>query len=144
MVCSSVFKCLNAGCVGVQILKKLLADPLAEEPAAKEALADLSSLFDLLAHMQGLHHIELNMSLARGLDYYTGVIYEAVMLKSWDGGQPQVGSVAAGGRWGGRAKGQGPLPLPHTTKQHSPCFVHFVFLIGSKQKRKQQDVPLCF
>ena len=82
----------------MQILEKLLADPLAQEPAAKEALAELSTLFNLLSHMQGLHNIEFNMSLARGLDYYTGVIYEAVMLKSWDGGQPQVGSVAAGGR----------------------------------------------
>ena len=82
----------------MQILEKLLADPLAQEPAAKEALTELSTLFNLLSHMQGLHHIEFNMSLARGLDYYTGVIYEAVMLKSWNGGQPQVGSVAAGGR----------------------------------------------
>lgn len=48
--------------------------------------------------MDGLRHIDFNMSLARGLDYYTGVIYEAVMLKSWNGGNPQVGSVAAGGR----------------------------------------------
>lgn len=84
----------------MQILEKLLADPLAQEPAAKEALAELSTLFNLLSHMQGLHHIEFNMSLARGLDYYTGVIYEAVMLKSWSGGEPQVGSVAAGGRYG--------------------------------------------
>lgn len=82
----------------VQILEKLQSDPLAEHPAAKEALAELATLFSLLGHMQGLHHIEFNMSLARGLDYYTGVIYEAVMLKSWNGGQPQVGSVAAGGR----------------------------------------------
>lgn len=82
----------------LQILEKLQADPLAQVPAAKEALTELSTLFNLLGHMQGLHHIEFNMSLARGLDYYTGVIYEAVMLKSWNGGQPQVGSVAAGGR----------------------------------------------
>ena len=82
----------------LQILEKLQADTLSQHPAAKEALAELATLFDLLAHMQGLHNIEFNMSLARGLDYYTGVIYEAVMTKSWNGGQPQVGSVAAGGR----------------------------------------------
>ena len=81
-----------------QILQKLQADPLAKHPAAAEALSELSVLFKLLAHMQGLQHIDFNMSLARGLDYYTGVIYEAVMLKSWNGGNPQVGSVAAGGR----------------------------------------------
>ena len=83
----------------LQILQKLQADPLAKHPAAAEALSELSVLFKLLGHMQGLQHIDFNMSLARGLDYYTGVIYEAVMLKSWNGGNPQVGSVAAGGRF---------------------------------------------
>jgi hypothetical protein len=34
-------------------------------------------------------------SLARGLDYYTGVIYEAVLKGA------NVGSIAAGGRWAG-------------------------------------------
>ena len=89
---------LNLVLPSLQILEKLQADPLAQVPAAKEALTELATLFNLLGHMQGLHHIEFNMSLARGLDYYTGVIYEAVMLQSWNGGQPQVGSVAAGGR----------------------------------------------
>lgn len=88
----------------LQILQKLQTDPLAKHPAAAEALSELSVLFKLLGHMQGLHHIDFNMSLARGLDYYTGVIYEAVMLKSWNGGNPQVGSVAAGGR---------SVPCPH-------------------------------
>ena len=48
------------------------------------------------------------MSLARGLDYYTGVIYEAVLLdsapKPGKGGEEDdnsVGSVAAGGRYDG-------------------------------------------
>ena len=97
---------LSAFC-GVQILEKLKADPLAKHPAAAEVLSDLEVLFQLLGHMNGLQHIDFNMSLARGLDYYTGVIYEAVMLKSWDGGQPQVGSVAAGGR-----SASAPVPLP--------------------------------
>lgn len=34
------------------------------------------------------------MSLARGLDYYTGVIFEAVLT-----GQDLVGSIGAGGRY---------------------------------------------
>nr|GFA48894.1 histidine--tRNA ligase, cytoplasmic [Tanacetum cinerariifolium] len=36
----------------------------------------------------------LDLSLARGLDYYTGLIYEAVIK-----GATQVGSIAAGGRY---------------------------------------------
>ena len=38
-------------------------------------------------------NISFNLSLARGLDYYTGVIYEAVLVGA------RVGSVAGGGRY---------------------------------------------
>jgi histidyl-tRNA synthetase len=37
---------------------------------------------------------EFDMSLARGLDYYTGAVFEARYL-----GQPNVGSIAGGGRY---------------------------------------------
>ena len=46
-----------------------------------------------------------DLSLARGLDYYTGVIYEAILLGSTalgvneDGEAQNVGSVAGGGRY---------------------------------------------
>merc|ERR1712010_332841 len=42
--------------------------------------------------------VSFDLSLARGLDYYTGVIYEAVL-----GGEEEVlvGSVAGGGRYDG-------------------------------------------
>ncbi|KAL1432765.1 hypothetical protein MTO96_012970 [Rhipicephalus appendiculatus] len=42
--------------------------------------------------------VSFDLSLARGLDYYTGIIFEAVLT---DDGQPgeTVGSVAAGGRY---------------------------------------------
>lgn len=43
-----------------------------------------------------------DLSLARGLDYYTGVIYEAILLRqptSADGEEIGVGSVAGGGRY---------------------------------------------
>lgn len=56
------------------------------------ALEDMRTLFDFLDTMQVLPHLSFDLSLARGLDYYTGVIYEAVLL----GGS--VGSIAAGGR----------------------------------------------
>lgn len=48
--------------------------------------------------------ISLDMSLARGLDYYSGVIFEAVLLPQRDGHLKEsfhVGSVAAGGRYDG-------------------------------------------
>ena len=46
--------------------------------------------------------VSFDLSLARGLDYYTGLIYEAVLLgENVDakGEAIQVGSVAGGGRY---------------------------------------------
>jgi len=46
--------------------------------------------------------VSFDLSLARGLDYYTGIIYEAVLLgdnKDAKGEPIQVGSVAGGGRY---------------------------------------------
>ena len=41
-------------------------------------------------------YVSFDLSLARGLDYYTGVIYECVHTQA---GGPGVGSIAAGGRY---------------------------------------------
>lgn len=44
--------------------------------------------------------VSFDLSLARGLDYYTGIIYEAVMLGEKKGGEDvSVGSIAGGGRY---------------------------------------------
>jgi histidyl-tRNA synthetase len=48
--------------------------------------------------------ISFDMSLARGLDYYTGLIYEAITnlppdARSKSSDESQVGSIAAGGRY---------------------------------------------
>ena len=64
-------------------------------PGAAAALAELALLFKYLSAMGALHRISFDLSLARGLDYYTGVIYEAVLLDPSYG----VGSIAAGGRY---------------------------------------------
>ena len=45
----------------------------------------------------GLQYITFDTSLCRGLTYYTGVIFEAVLLDNNVG----VGSIAAGGRYDG-------------------------------------------
>lgn len=50
---------------------------------AQEAFADLHLLHTYLNAMKGLGHISFDLSLARGLDYYTGTFMgwaEAVML----------------------------------------------------------------
>ncbi|CAN6326551.1 unnamed protein product [Urochloa humidicola] len=57
------------------------------------ALNELEILFKALEKANALDSIVFDLSLARGLDYYTGVIYEAVLK----GAATQVGSIAAGG-----------------------------------------------
>jgi len=62
---------------------------------ALTAMEDLRILFEYLEAMGKLHFISFDLSLARGLDYYTGVIYEAVCMS----GTSQVGSIGGGGRY---------------------------------------------
>ena len=66
-----------------------------DHPEANAAMAELKLLFDYLDAMGSLQYVSFDMSLARGLDYYTGVIYEAVLIN----GAVAVGSIAAGGRY---------------------------------------------
>ncbi|KAF2099430.1 histidyl-tRNA synthetase [Rhizodiscina lignyota] len=53
-------------------------ETLVANESAKAGLADMALLFDYLEVFGVLDRISLDMSLARGLDYYTGVIYEVV------------------------------------------------------------------
>mmetsp|Transcript_14171 Transcript_14171/g.16041 ORF Transcript_14171/g.16041 Transcript_14171/m.16041 type:complete len:991 (+) Transcript_14171:123-3095(+) len=62
---------------------------------ALNAMEDLRILFEYLDAMDKLKYISFDLSLARGLDYYTGVIYEAVCMN----GNTQVGSIGGGGRY---------------------------------------------
>jgi histidyl-tRNA synthetase len=77
------------------LLAKLMesSHPLANHPDSAAALEEMSLLFEFLDVMGALTPFSFDLSLARGLDYYTGVIYEAV----FKGGN--VGSIAAGGRY---------------------------------------------
>ena len=58
------------------------------------ALKKLETLFSYLDAFGTLDSFSFDLSLARGLDYYTGAIYEAVLTDT-----DAVGSVAAGGRY---------------------------------------------
>ncbi|XP_014309303.1 histidine--tRNA ligase, cytoplasmic isoform X2 [Myotis lucifugus] len=90
---------------GVSLVEQLLQDPkLSQNKQALEGLGDLKLLFEYLTLFGIADKISFDLSLARGLDYYTGVIYEAVLLQAaaQAGEEPLgVGSVAAGGRYDG-------------------------------------------
>lgn len=64
---------------GRELLERLQSDAeLSANESAKQGLEDMALMFDYLTVFDVLHKVSFDMSLARGLDYYTGVIYEVV------------------------------------------------------------------
>ena len=71
-----------------------LRKELAGNAMAEAALADLEALFQHLATLPiGPHQYVLNPALARGLDYYTGPVFEVTVT------EPNIGSLGGGGRY---------------------------------------------
>ncbi|CDK27078.1 unnamed protein product [Kuraishia capsulata CBS 1993] len=103
------------------VLATLKSDELlSKNESASTGIEELSTMVEYLEALEVEQYISLDMSLARGLDYYTGVIYEAVTAQSappTDAAEKKkkvtkngadvedaseyvgVGSIAAGGRY---------------------------------------------
>jgi histidyl-tRNA synthetase len=61
------------------LLEKLQVDPtLTANPSMKAGLEEMVLLFNYLEDFDSLANVSFDLSLARGLDYYTGVIFEIV------------------------------------------------------------------
>ena len=114
---------------GRDVLQHLQSeDALKSNESMVKGLQDMELLFTYLEAFDVLDKVEFNLSLARGLDYYTGIIYEVVTEGSApaaasgavpekpSGRRPKsktadedrsddpsvgIGSVAAGGRYDG-------------------------------------------
>lgn len=76
-----------------ELIVALLETELASDALAKEGLEEMLKLFKFLEIFEVTENVVFDLSLARGLDYYTGAIFEAVLV----GGD--VGSIAGGGRY---------------------------------------------
>lgn len=72
-----------------QLINQLKEQKVFDELGA-EALNEMVTLFEFLKSMNGLKNVIFDLSLARGLDYYTGLIQETVLLT---GG---LGSISGG------------------------------------------------
>lgn len=78
-----------------QLIDKLEQEQLfGDNPKAAKSLAELRELQGFLDIFGVNHDIVFDLSLARGLDYYTGLIYEAVLV-----GESGLGSIGGGGRY---------------------------------------------
>ncbi|KAI1634458.1 histidyl-tRNA synthetase, class IIa [Biscogniauxia mediterranea] len=76
---------------GKDLLEKLKSDEkLCANESMKQGIADLELMFSYLECFKVLDAVSFDLSLARGLDYYTGVIYEVVT----EGSAPTPGAAA--------------------------------------------------
>ena len=78
-----------------ELLKKLKnISELMENEKGKLALEEMEILFDYIEIEEVDKYCTFDLSLARGLDYYTGLIYETVLTDT-----DKVGSISGGGRF---------------------------------------------
>jgi histidyl-tRNA synthetase len=76
-----------------EVLDRLTADFEGNEKAA-EGVRRLRELVEVCRSVGVEDRMHLDLSIARGLDYYTGTIYETFLLDL-----PTIGSVCSGGRY---------------------------------------------
>lgn len=87
---------------GIELVEKLLQDEkLCKSKGAVEGLEGIKLLLHYCELLGIKDKILFDLSLARGLDYYTGVIYEAVLTHPIKIGNEEqtIGSIAGGGRY---------------------------------------------
>ncbi|GLV37264.1 Histidyl-tRNA synthetase [Carabus blaptoides fortunei] len=84
-----------------ELVEQLLTDTsLKGSKSAVDGLEAIKLILQYCKIFGVLDKVSFDLSLARGLDYYTGIIYEAVLLGEKKGGEDIfVGSIAGGGRY---------------------------------------------
>jgi histidyl-tRNA synthetase len=63
------------------------------DPVVKQGIEELFEIMESLAHLP-IGSVVADLSIVRGLDYYTGTVYETVFLDN-----PEYGSICSGGRY---------------------------------------------
>lgn len=120
---------------GLELVEELAQSKLIEDPDAKRGLEEMKILYSYAEHMNISKYLKFDLSLARGLDYYTGLIFEAVVS-----GDVEVGSIAAGGRYDNLVSS-----LLDNSNFHVPCVglsvgIERIFaILESHQDDKKQD-----
>ncbi|QEH34149.1 Histidine--tRNA ligase [Aquisphaera giovannonii] len=91
---SRVLEFAEGGRGGVEVLREA-ENALGTRPLAGQGIANLRTVLDLLS-AAGVpeDRVSIDLGLARGLDYYTGIVFETT-IKGWE----RFGSVASGGRY---------------------------------------------
>lgn len=88
---------------------EIASKKLSNQPSVAEGIGELEQLVEILTGL-GVEERRylVDLSLSRGLDYYTGPIYEVVITK------PKIGSLSGGGRYDKLVKDLGGVDIPAT------------------------------
>ena len=71
-----------------------LAEIIGDLAPVSEGLDELKTVFNILKAKENMSDIEIDLMIIRGLDYYTGTVYET-FLKDYR----EIGSISSGGRY---------------------------------------------
>lgn len=72
----------------------LMENLTAHSTEAQEGILRLKKVYALLQELELTQYFVLDTSITRGLDYYTGIVYETFLTKL-----PSIGSICSGGRY---------------------------------------------
>ena len=86
----------------------ILADLKRRFPETADGVEEMTVVLDMMKNLGVPEtHYALNFSIARGLDYYTGTVYETTLNDF-----PQIGSICSGGRYENLASHYSKSKLP--------------------------------
>ncbi len=83
---------LNLAGTNVEKLEQIKS-VLKDSEIGQKGVAEMETVFNLIEPLQIKTRVELDLTLARGLNYYTGAIFEVKAL------DVQIGSITGGGRY---------------------------------------------
>ena len=75
-------------------VEKTLQSVLGDLTAVEEGLGELKTVFELLVGKGIGDNVVIDLMVVRGLDYYTGTVFETILPK-----YKEIGSIAGGGRY---------------------------------------------
>lgn len=77
-----------------EVLLPQIAERIGDHEEGQQGLQELKTLYSALRALGvNIDHVPLDLSLIRGLDYYTGPIFETIV------DEPAIGSLSGGGRY---------------------------------------------
>lgn len=120
-----------------ELIESLSGAELGANKRAKEGLEQMNLLFKYAKLYNIDQSISFDLSLARGLDYYTGLIYEVIITDD----SVECGSIAAGGRYDGLVG-----MFAESSKWNVPCVglsigIERIFTIIEEKMSQQNTYP---